>query len=195
MLKLPTTLATVLLATVLPLLNLGCNGPDTAQDDSQENPGEDHHAHPTEGPHGGELIELGNEDYHAELLHPQDHAHDAHAGEHEHAGIVIHILDGSATKPVRISAAEVALNLTVDGEPKQFKLVAQSSDADGKASEFASSEHDLLEFFHENEHVELTLVVVVEGKSFRGTLAHDHGDDSHGDSAKPHDESAHGHAH
>ena len=31
------------------------------------------HAHPTEGPHGGDLIELGNEEYHAELIHPHDH--------------------------------------------------------------------------------------------------------------------------
>lgn len=45
------------------------------------------HAHPSHGPHGGDLIELGNEEYHAELVHPHGHDDDAHhdgGAEHAH---------------------------------------------------------------------------------------------------------------
>ena len=45
------------------------------------------HAHPSHGPHGGDLIELGNEEYHAELVHPHGHDDDVHhddGPEHAH---------------------------------------------------------------------------------------------------------------
>ena len=40
------------------------------------------HAHPSEGPHGGSLIELGNEEYHAELVHDEQawNRHRVHPG-------------------------------------------------------------------------------------------------------------------
>ena len=167
-----------------------------------EHPDEHAHAHPSEGPHGGDLIELGNEEYHAELVHPHDHDHDhdAHAkgeeghkeegerkdghdddGDHEHAGITIYILDGSAKEMVAIEAAEITLNLTHDGKPEQFKLTAMPTDTDpeGKSSRFASADKELMEHFHESEHVEGTLVLSIGGKSYRGKLAHKH-DDDHG---------------
>jgi hypothetical protein len=196
-----------------------------------EQPNEDPHAghaHPSHGPHGGDLIELGNEEYHAELIHPHghdddahhddgpEHAHDDdgeehHKGEHdadaeghqedsdhdhaahEHAGIVIYILDGAATEQVAIEAAEITLNLTHDGEPVQFKLAANpdSDDAAGKSSRFSSAEKALLELFHEAEHVEGTLVLSIGGKSYRGGLSHDH---AHGDE-HGHGEHAGEHAH
>lgn len=173
------------------------------------------HAHPTHGPHGGDLIELGNEEYHAELLHPHghDHAPDDHAhhdqhtdhdeskehaeedshdeNTHEHDAVTIYILDGSATNVVPITAKEVTLNLTPDGKPEQFKLAAKpdQSDPEGKSSRFVSSVPALLEHFHENEHVEGTLVLNIGDRSYRGKLSHDHHDD-HG-----HEDGAHDHAH
>lgn len=181
-----------------------------------EQPSEDPHAghaHPSHGPHSGDLIELGNEEYHAELVHPHahhddrpEHAHDDdgeehHKGEHdddaeghhedgdhdhaahEHAGITIYILDGAAKNQVPIEAAEITLNLTPDGKPMQYKLAANSDsgDAEGKSSRFSSSEKGLLELFQEAEHVEGTLVLSIGGKSYRGSLVHDHaGGDEHG---------------
>lgn len=182
-----------------------------------EQPDEHAHAHPSEGPHGGDLIELGNEEYHAELVHPHDHgddAHDHHAegeeghkeegehkadhdsdhnGDHDHAGITIYILDGSAREMVAIEAVEITLNLSHEGKPEQFKLAAMptESDPEGRSSRFASADKELMELFHESDHVEGTLVLSIDGKSYRGKLAHSH-DDHHG-----HDHSGeeHGHKH
>ena len=187
---------------------------DNEQPDEEPHAG---HPHPSHGPHGGDLIELGNEEYHAELVHPHVHHDDVHHGDspehanddgeehhkgehdndpeghhedgdhghaaHEHAGITIYILDGAARNEVPIEAAEITLNLTLDGNPVQYKLAANSDsgDAGGKSSRFASSEKGLLELFHEAEHVEGTLVLSIGGKSYRGSLAHDHaGGDEHG---------------
>lgn len=160
------------------------SGPETS---GPPNTVDDHagHAHPSEGPHHGDLIELGNEEYHAELLHPEDHDDDAHpAGDedgHEHTGITIYVLDSSATKMVPIGAADVTINLTHDGKPEQFRLAAMPTETDpaGKSSRFASDSHDLLEHFHEAEHVEGTLVLSINGKSYRGKISHEHDHDGH----------------
>jgi hypothetical protein len=205
----------------------GCGEPsggdqfsEVSEHDSEQ-PNEDPHAghaHPSHGPHGGDLIELGNEEYHAELVHPHGHDDDAHHedaageehhkgehdgdkdghhedGDHEHAGITIYILDGAAKNQVAIEAAEITLNLTHDGKPAQFKLAANpdSGDAEGKSSRFTSAEKGLLEHFHEAEHVDGTLVLSIGGKSYRGKLAHKHGDDDHhGHAAEEHGS---GHSH
>ena len=92
------------------------------------------HAHPAEGPHHGTLIELGKEDYHAELVH--DHATDT---------VTIYILDSSATKSVLIGAKQVTLNMRAGGKPQQFALAAepQKGDAPGSASAFTAKSKEL----------------------------------------------------
>lgn len=168
--------------------------PTTANGEHHEGDGHDHgeagHEHPSEGPHGGDLIELGNEEYHAELVYPHHHEDDAHAhaddhtdhkeghdehGDHHHEGVTVYILDGSAKQAVAIDATEITLNLSHDGNPAQFKLAAVPTEMDpqGKSSRFASEENDLLEHFHEEE-AEGTLVLEINGKSYRGKIAHDH---------------------
>jgi hypothetical protein len=129
----------------------------------------DGHDHPSEGPHGGELIELGNEEYHAELIHPE--GHDENAEE----VVTIYILDGSAKETVPIEAAEVTINISHDGTPEQFKLAASpdEGDTDGLSSRFVSSEQDLVEHLHEEE-IEFRLVVDIKGKSYNGQFHHHH---------------------
>ena len=85
------------------------------------------HTHPTEGPHHGSLIELGKEDYHAELVH--DRAADT---------VTIYLLDGAANEAVAIDAKQLMLNLVVGGKPQQFQLAAQpqASDPEGLSSAF-----------------------------------------------------------
>ncbi|MBI1315060.1 hypothetical protein GC176_27530 [bacterium] len=172
-----------------------------ASGDHHEGDGHDHseasHEHPSEGPHGGDLIELGNEEYHAELVHPYHHDDNAHAhadhkdgddhkggheehGDPDHEGVTIYILDGSAKESVAIDVAEITLNLSHDGKPEQFKLTAlpTETDPEGKSSRFASDDNDLLEHFHEEE-IEGTLVLQINGKSYRGKVAHNHEDHGH----------------
>ncbi len=119
------------------------------------------HDHPTTGPHGGELIELGGEEYHAEILHEND--------------VIVYLLDGSAKTAVAIEAPDVVLNLTHDGESEQFRLTAtrEATDPEGKASKFVSSDADLVADLKEG-HAEVQLVVTVSGTQYRGALEHDH---------------------
>ncbi len=130
----------------------------------------DVHNHPTEGPHHGSLIELGNEEYHAELVHDED------------AGTVtFYLLDSSAKNAVPIEAATLLVNLTHDGQAEQFSLAAhpQVSDPSGKASRFNSSDAELAEEL-DHEGVEAQLVVSIGGKQYRGEIHHDHDHEGHG---------------
>ena len=130
----------------------------------------DDHAHPTEGPHHGELIELGNEEYHAEILHDED------AGT-----ITIYVLDSHATQAVPIEATEITINAKHDGQPEQFTLAASPDEGDpeGKSSRFTSSDADLAHHLHDEE-AEPKLVLTIDGKSYRGSIKHDdHGHDHH----------------
>ena len=92
------------------------------------------HAHPSEGPHHGTLIELGKEDYHAELVH------DDEAGT-----VTIYVLDASATKAVPIPAKHVTLNVRAAGKPRQFLLAAapQAGDPAESSSAFALKDEHL----------------------------------------------------
>lgn len=122
------------------------------------------HAHPSEGPHHGDLVELGNEEYHAEIVHDDDRNI-----------LEVYILDGSATKEVAISASELTINLTHDGAPEQFTLTAKGVDGDstGKSSCFVSTDAELLHHLDE-EDTHPRLVVKIDGKSFRGEIVHSH---------------------
>lgn len=128
------------------------------------------HAHPTEGPHHGGLIELGNEEYHAELVH------DDEAG-----SVTIYVLDSAATQQVPIDATEITINATHDGKPEQFSLAASpdANDPEGKSSRFVSTDKELAMHLDE-EGAEPRLVLTIDGKSYRGTIQHDHeGHDDH----------------
>jgi hypothetical protein len=128
------------------------------------------HAHPSEGPHGGSLIELGNEEYHAELVH------DDAAGT-----VTIYLLDSAAKTSVPIEAIEIIINLTHDGQGEQFKIAAVGDQGDptGKSSRFVSNDAELAKEL-DHEHAEAQLVVVIDGKQYRGAIEHHHGhDDEH----------------
>lgn len=131
--------------------------------------GHEEHAHPSTGPHDGHLIELGKEEYHAELVHDDD------------AGTVtIYILDHNAKDAVAIDAKELRINLKHDGKGEQFKLAAAPQDEDekGKASRFVSSDKELSEDL-DHEGAEARLVVEIGGKSYTGKVKHDHDDGEH----------------
>ena len=119
------------------------------------------HSHPTEGPHGGTLIELGKEDYHAELVH--DEAADT---------VAVYLLDGAAEEPVAIDAKQLSLNLLIGGEPQQFPLDAQpqSTDPAGKCSAFGSTSAAIGKALHAKGTTG-RLNVTVAGKVYVGKLA------------------------
>jgi len=124
-------------------------------------------AHPSEGPHHGQLIELGKEEYHAELVH-DDSSHTT----------TIYLFDAEAKSPVQIEAKELTLNLLSAGKPQQFRLAAQpeATDPAGTSSAFSSKSEELCEALDANGTTG-RLSVEIQGKAFVGTIAqhaHDH---------------------
>lgn len=124
------------------------------------------HAHPTEGPHHGSLVELGNEEYHAEVVHE------------ESGGVTIYILDGSATQPVAIDATELAVNALHQGSPQQFTLQAapDTADAQGLSSRFTSDDAALGEVLDAQDS-KPRLVVKIGTRTYRGEIHHSHDHD------------------
>lgn len=120
------------------------------------------HAHPNEGPHHGTLIELGKEEFHAELVH-------------DDKSVTIHILDSAAKLAVPIEASEIVVNLLHDGKPEQFKLAAvtDAGDPSGKSSRFVSNDAELAGHI-DDESAKPKLSVTINGKGYRGVIAHDH---------------------
>jgi hypothetical protein len=120
--------------------------------------------HPTEGPHHGDLVELGNEEYHAEFVH------DDAAG-----SVTVYILDSAAKSAVPIDAPDVTLNVSHDGQPEQFKLPASpdAGDPAGKSSRFALTDKELVEHLDEPETT-AKLVLTIDGKPYSGQVEHDH---------------------
>ncbi len=115
------------------------------------------------------LVELGDGAYHAEVLHDED------AGT-----ITIYVLNGAATAQLPIESTEITVNVKHDGQPRQYHLAAEpdSGDPAGKSSRFVSSQGELTEHLHETD-AEPRLVLTIEGKSFRGIIAHDHDGGNH----------------
>ena len=134
----------------------------------------DEHAHPSEGPHHGDLVELGNEDFHAEVIHG------------EGGSVSIFILDSAATAAVPIDATELTINITHGGNAEQFKLLADrdASDPEGKASHFSLKNEELAKDLDDHDAA-AKLVVMIDGKSYSGKIEHDHdADHKHDDGHK-----------
>ena len=155
-------LATVVLTGAA--LNMGGCAPPAA--DSQNDKSGTHsahdHSHGPTGPNQGHLIELGNEEYHAEWLHDDDSG-----------AVTVIILDSTATQEVPISAADVKINVVVDGKPQQYTLDAVEV-VEGKSSRFRTVAEDLVIALNFGEGVEATLEVEINGTSFNGEIEHHH---------------------
>lgn len=153
--------------TGIALLLSGCgNGPatDGSTSNSSLETSDSHgeHAHPSEGPHHGELIELGNEEFHAELLHDE-------------SSVTIYVLNSAATEQVPIASTEITINAQHEGQPEQYVLTAMpdESDPEGKSSRFVSNDEELAHHI-DGKGFDPKLVLTINGKSYRGTIAHDH---------------------
>ena len=160
---------TKLLSTSVAIASLtfgivGCKESDTNPATTVAADSHDEHAHPSEGPHHGSLIELGNEEYHAELVHDETTG-----------AVTIYVLNAEATEQIPIDASDITINVKHDGTPEQFKLTASpdSTDPQGKSSRFVSNDAELGEHLDE-EDAEPKLVLAINGKSFRGMIEHDH---------------------
>ena len=163
------TISLIVLGTISLLGCAPASGPTPQASAHEDHPHQ--HAHASRGPHGGEIIELGNEDFHAELVH------DDRAG-----NVTIYFLDASAQNAAPIDAVEVNVNLRHDGQAQQFRLaaLADQGDPQGRASRFVSAQQELAnELDHGQAHGQL--VVTINGKQYRGNIDHAHDHHGHGD--------------
>ena len=160
-----------LLGTVL---LLGCGGgqpvddhdhvdePTTGTDDPPSFEGLT--SEPVKGLHGGQLIELGEHEYHGELVHDD-----------ETGAVTIWLLDADLAALVPIPDEKIVMNVRHDGDGRQFDLAAkpEESDPDGTSSRFHIDDKELGDHLHHDDD-EIHLVVTIEGKQFRGIVVHDH---------------------
>ena len=147
------------------------SGSSTAEGEHSEGDGHAHaegeHAHV--GPHEGDIIELGNEEYHAELVH-----------DHDAESISIYLLGKDVKTPVAIGDAEITLNLSAGGQPMQVVLTADPQDGDGEgmASKFSVVDAAAIDAI-EAEDTTGRLNVTIEDKPYIGKFAHSHDDGEH----------------
>ena len=101
----------------------------TRNSSQSSTPGASEHAHASAGPHGGSLIELGEEEYHAELVHDE-----------ATGTVTVYFLDSAAKAAVPIDATEVVINRKYAGRGEGVKLAApaDSNALPGNASRFDS---------------------------------------------------------
>jgi hypothetical protein len=163
------------------LCAVGLNGCSKGQPGGEaghthEHEGEEH-AHADMGPHDGHIIELGSEEYHAELTHDD---------EANKVGVYLLGDDAKTAKP--IEAASVTINVLADGQTSQYQLPAtpQAGEEAGKASYFELVDETLCKLVagkSEAKNTQARLSLDIGGKPFGGVIetdAHEH-DHDHGD--------------
>jgi len=161
------------LLVVLLALGAGCKDRAVKEDDKDARlPVKDEHEHEhAAGPHDGQLIELGEEDYHAEVVHD----HDANR-------ITFYILDSKATGSVPVEQTELELKLVVDGKPQTFQIPAAPQEGEtGKTSRFETVDKELVEALYHTPGAKPRITITIDGKQFIGEFepeedheGHDH---------------------
>ena len=160
-----------LISILVLLLALGCqqhsSPPAPVNGNGQQH--EDHHGHDHSalGPHGGHVLVLGDEQYHAEWTH-QDAS-----GE-----IVIYLLDAEIKEDVATAADLITITTTIQDESQTYELAADNQDQEDppRASRFKTINPNLLTALKQaGSGVKAEMRVIIDGTFFRGTFEkHDH---------------------
>jgi hypothetical protein len=122
-----------------------------------EEHGEEGHVHPAHGPHGGHLIEIGTEEYHAEWTHADD------------GTVTIYILDAEAKNEVPIAAEDITIETKIGENVATFKLLAVNrSEGDmPKTAKFELVDKNLLGVLETlSKGVTANLIVEINGKKY-----------------------------
>jgi hypothetical protein len=147
----------------------GGTGKATKKDDHGHDHDHDHdhdHAHAAQGPHKGHIIELGEEEYHAEWTHDDE------------SGLVaIYILDKEMKKEVAIESKQVEIKTKIGDAEKMYQLDAEYP-AEGdmnKTAKFVLEDKSLITALLAagKEGATATLNVEIEGKKFSAAIDHD----------------------
>ena len=173
------------------LLFAGCEqGGDTRTftdtDDVTHDDDHGHHHHGEHGPHGGHIIELGGEDYHAELT--------MDAGNRT---LTAYLLEADMETPLPVDAESLSVRLQIGEETQELKLSPQpqEGDGEGQASQFAMTDATLPESIRDEEDLQGEVVVSFGGTQYRGKITHDHDHGHEGHDHEGHDHDKEGHNH
>ena len=133
------------------------------------------HMHPTHGPHSGELLEIGKEEFHAELVVDESKKQ-----------MTIYLLEKDAKTSLAIEAPYLAVNLILAGKPVQIRLKSMPQDADPKAlsSRFAAASAELIDALH-SPKADLKLALRIRNKAYVTKIVHKHDHSDHNHAQKP----------
>jgi hypothetical protein len=173
-----------LLAVGTCLTLLGCGASPAGSVDSQIGPAQvlddhaDAHDHDAPGPHGGHLIVLGEEEFHAELTHD----------EASHT-VSIYLLDSTGKEPVSSEQESITLQVFKDGDFIEYVLKATGNDGVFSAVD-EQLRHLLL------HDVKGRLHATIAGKEYVGMVelaSHEHAEHSHEHSGHGHERESEAH--
>jgi len=124
------------------------------------------HAH-EHGPHGGHVVEIGNEEYHAEWTHADD------------GTVTVYVLDAEMKNEVPIAAEDITIEAKIQDQPFTYKLLAVNrSEGDmPTTAKFELIDKNLLGVLETlGKGVTATLKLDINGKPFQAAITHyDHG--------------------
>lgn len=155
----------VALAALTPLFLLGCGGSGDKPTTEVKDKGHDHahdHDHAHHGPHEGHLIELGEEEFHAEWTH------DDATGK-----VTIYVLDGAIKKEVPIAAETVTIVVKNKADEKSYELTAVNRTTGDMptARQFEIIDKELVGVLETiGGDISATLKIDVNGKKFDGKI-------------------------
>ena len=163
-------IARICLVTIAIVSITGCdNGGPTQSHNATEvtEGGHDHgHDHGSEGPHGGHILGLGDEEYHLEWLH------------NESGKLTFYLLDAAAKADVSTAAKSIAITTTIIDETATVTLNTTTPDGD-EHNKFEAIDPVLLERLKLVGHgVAASASVQIDGKQYTGEFEHhdhDHG--------------------
>lgn len=163
----PAIFSTVV-AIVLAFIGLtGCGKPEAKKGAGHDHDHAHHdhdHDHAAHGPNGGHILEIGDEEYHAEWLHDD-----------ESGNVKVIILDDKMKKEVPIAAAEVVIATKIGEKTNDYKLAASNPSAGEKptASRFELEDKTLVTALKAaGKGVEATLKLEIAGKAYSTKIEH-----------------------
>jgi hypothetical protein len=122
------------------------------------------HQHAALGPHGGAVLEMGADEYHAELV------------VNEKGNVfTVFILDGQAKREVPIEAPYLNVNLKVGDKPAQYRLLPVRPDgqASGLTACYSIKSESLIRSLHSHD-ANPRLTVRIGEKSYVARIVHSH---------------------
>lgn len=164
---------------------VGCDGGKSdykkAEDIKKAPAAHDDHDHGAKGPHGGSLVELGDEEYHAEVVLD----HDSHA-------LRVFVLGKDAKSAVTTTATEVTV--AVEGKAAvTLKAAPLEGETDGKTSRFELIDDEVVHNILDAKFLHGDLKISIGDKPYSGhidmhldgDIHHEHKDEPKKDEAKP----------